>query len=357
MRWPWQEKRSPHLPREPREPKPKTFDEALEQALIKHAADDPDWAFGIATKRMEQRNEKDKPKDIETLKSTIIFETLQKDEGLREAVVENYKVQLGLVPGSDLPDPQEELERGLNAIALQEIEKDPVLKKQAVDSRIKDILGSRSKTQIEEFRESLNVLRDLRAEFGDEGQKDGGLASLWSPDATTEALKLLGNLLTGKGKTYLVEIEGQTREVTVEQYLQLKNQKQLAVGRTVSPQLQAAPLPEPTTPKQVPTQGVDTAQQDGTQQAFTPQVLANYMSQPPGVLANALQKASKEGGDSQATTLLDFLMENSTEEIVSALDTLGTDWAECVSKLQTSEGESWLEELQGILLGKHQDAE
>ena len=254
------------------------------------------------------------------------------------------------------PDPAEEHKREIRKIisqeALEEIKRDPELRKEFARSHVEEIIGE-SHTSREfgdgEFfgspiAQALQELENLDALKERIGGKSGPLGGLITAEVISEGLKTIRELKGKVERVYIVQINGKSYEVPESQYQQylqqgriapiaaLQEPKAVKIGPPAEP-----PISEPAISAGEPELPEFFSMVDLGQ-------LAGYLDQPPEEFVIQLETEVSEG-ITQSQLIWNFLTTTSHDKIVELITPYKNHSQVGVYVERLLSGKAWLEEV------------
>ena len=194
-------------------------------------------------RQKKQPSYKRQPKTLKQILSDAFTKELNKNPELMQKIsIKHGAKELGIE--FETKDPVEEQKLQIRAKiierALKKIDTDPELAEQFVETQIGEIMGEGKDRggRYEDYgysepgstiRQALQELEDVE-EFRDRlgGNKGAGPGGIITESTVTEFIKLVRSMI-GKdrveepsGRTYIIQVNGETREVTESQYKQLE---------------------------------------------------------------------------------------------------------------------------------------
>lgn len=312
-----------HKPRRPYgSRKPQTLEQALEQALIRQAKKDHEWALNKALKKFNLEDDIEKP-------------------GQRE---------------------KEEIAHLIAKRALDEIKNDPNLTKDFVAGQVRQIIGEPEGGYFSEggtgfdgspteyLLRELNNMNELKAALGINSGGGGILGGLINADVVREAIAFLRETRGGQPtngqpqeRTVVIQVDGEPREVSESDYNRLLRQGKIKpiaaligesepeLGDSREDRLEEGPV-EPQLPELLDAVDIDE--------------VGGYLEYSPEEFVALLNEQSNMGM-SQAKFLIDYLI---GEDVNSILQTIlpyreNSKVKPYIDKLVTDEGREWLSQV------------
>lgn len=292
-----------------------TLDKVLEKALIRHAKEDPEWAFRAATRKFGIQEDPVDP--VEELKKQKLAELLENDPEFAESVKAEYLAQ-----SRGSRDLSSAIDEEVTEAALAELHTNPELMHKAVSRRINEIVVGHGESEdgssLVKLLQELDNLEELKGRLG--GDRQGGiLTSLLSPEVLKKVIEVLPSLLgkqSGEGvqqqRVYVVETPKGALELDAagyKKYLEEKQRTALAEPRATAP--------------------------SGIMEEWLP-----YLDKPPEDFVDALVQKQQEGNPT-ASLVLNLLASNTADNILAILQPYKKDYAEAIEKLEANR--EWLE--------------
>ena len=302
-----------------------TLDKVLEKALIRHAKEDPEWAFRAATRKFNIQEDTVDP--VEELKQQKLAELLENDPEFAESVKAEYLAQ---AKGSR--DLSAVIDEEVTGAALEELHTNPELMHKAVNRRINEIVsgqgGEDGDSPLLKLLQELDNLEELKGRLGGNQGHGGILANLLTPEVLKKVIEVLPSLL---GK--------QMREATQQRVYAVETPKGMleldATGyKAYLEEKQKIALEAP---------------KEATSQGLIAEWLP-YLDKPPEEFVNALMQKQQEGNPT-ASLILNLLASNTAGSILAILQPYKKDYAGAIEKLESNR--DWLESvithLQGVI--------
>jgi len=306
------------------------------------------------TEKVEQQMETDK-----VLHQRMIQQLSSDEEVYRSMIASKYKLELPPAPRPE--DKQKhEIDSIITRQALEEIKNDPELTKEFARKRLESIVGEIPEgkedeeypqgTAIGQVLEELDNYEELKSRFGG---KSGPLGGLINAELLTELAKQVPNilaLLQGRQPpiqptTYVVEVNGQLREMDAVGYKRLLEQrelKRLEAGKKPE-KAEVKPEEEPKLEETKP--AVEELEEPRPVLELDLSLLADYLDGEPIPFIDSLIEL-QQNDSPEAMFALNLMIENDADTIIKMLQPFkaNEEYRRIVEKLERKQAdEEWLQ--------------